>query len=70
MRNTTQLKAILQLFHVEFSMDDSITIQMTLVDKETNDFESFENESYSSLIRQAYNRGYKKKKRSSSLTLE
>ena len=62
MRNTTKLKAILKDYTVDFSMNDSSNIIMSIFAKEMDDSKIFENESYSVLISKAYSYANKQKK--------
>lgn len=62
MRNTTKLKAILKDYTVDLAMNDGINIIMTIFNKEIDDSETFENQSYSVLISKAYSYANKQKK--------
>ncbi len=54
MRNTTKLKQILLKYDLALSMEEDSLMKLTLVDKTTGRMKSFEHESYSQLISQAY----------------
>ncbi len=54
MRNTTKLKILLQKYTVSFDMDDDGLFTLLLTDKNTNDTNQFEGESYSRVLALAY----------------
>jgi hypothetical protein len=54
MRNTTKLKHILLKFDLDLSMQEDGLMKLTLIDKTTGTWTSFENNSYSSLISKCY----------------
>lgn len=54
MRNTTKLKAVLHLYHIDLSMNDQEVMVVNLFHKETGDVMTFEDNSYSKLISKAY----------------
>jgi len=54
MRNTTKLKAVLQHYHLDLSMNDNELIVLNLFHKESGDAMTFEDASYSKLISKAY----------------
>ncbi|MFW2475721.1 MAG: hypothetical protein ACN4EP_02335 [Sediminibacterium sp.] len=54
MRNTTKLKAILQYYHFDLSMNDLGVMVLNLYHKESGNAMTFEDASYSKLISKAY----------------
>lgn len=54
MRNTTKLKAILQHYHADFSMDDPETFILTLFHKTNGTSQEFRGTAYTSLIGKAF----------------
>lgn len=54
MRNTTKLKAVLQYYHIDLSMDNQELIVLHMFHKESGDAMTFEDHSYSKLISKAY----------------
>ncbi len=54
MRNTTKLKAILQYYHFDLSMNDLEVMVLNLYHKESGSAMTFEDSSYSKLITKAY----------------
>lgn len=54
MRNTTKLKAILQHYHADFSMEDQETFILTLFHKTDGSSQEFRGTAYTSLIGKAY----------------
>jgi hypothetical protein len=54
MRNTTKLKQILLKYDLDLSMDEDGLMKLTLVDKITGALNSFEHNSYSSLISKSH----------------
>lgn len=54
MRNTTKLKQILLKYDLALSMEEDTLMKLTLVDKNTGGFTSFEHSSYSQLISKCY----------------
>ena len=59
MRNTTKLKLILQLYHIDLSMDQEEIIVLNMFHKINGTAMTFEDKSYSKLISKAY--GYMNK---------
>jgi hypothetical protein len=54
MRNTTKLKQILLKYDLTLSMEEENLLKLTLVDKDTGSFMSFDHSSYSHLISKSY----------------
>jgi len=54
MRNTTKLKQLLLKYTIDLSMDDDGLMQLTLVDKQDGTMQTFEHNTYSTLISKAY----------------
>jgi len=54
MRNTTKLKQILLKYDLALSMEEENLLKLTLVDKTTGSFTSFEHSSYSQLLSRCY----------------
>ncbi len=54
MRNTTKLKAVLQHYHIDLSMNNAELMVLNLFHKVTGDAMIFEDSSYSKLIGKAY----------------
>jgi hypothetical protein len=54
MRNTTKLKQILLKYDLALSMEEETLLKLTLVDKNTGSFRSFEHSSYSQLLSKCY----------------
>jgi hypothetical protein len=54
MRNTTKLKQILLKYDLALSMEEENLLKLTLVDKNTGSFVSFEHSSYSQLLSKCY----------------
>lgn len=54
MRNTTKLKAVLQHYHLDLSMNDQELMIINLFHKQTGEAMTFEDLSYSKLIGKAY----------------
>ncbi|HCL04895.1 MAG TPA: hypothetical protein DHW64_02560 [Chitinophagaceae bacterium] len=54
MRNTTKLKAVLQHYHIDLSMNDQELMVVNLFHKQTGEAMTFEDASYSKLISKAY----------------
>jgi len=54
MRNTTKLKAVLQYYHIDLSMDNQELMVLHMFHKESGDAMTFEDRSYSKLISKAY----------------
>jgi hypothetical protein len=54
MRNTTKLKAVLQHYHLDLSMNDQELMVVNLFHKQTGEAMTFEDPSYSKLISKAY----------------
>ena len=54
MRNTTKLKTLLIKYTVSFNMDDDGLFVLLLTDKNTNNMQQFEAESYSKVLAKAY----------------
>jgi hypothetical protein len=54
MRNTTKLKQILLKYDLALSMEEENLLKLTLVDKSTGSFTSFEHSSYSQLLNKCY----------------
>jgi hypothetical protein len=54
MRNTTKLKQILLKYDLALSMEEENLLKLTLVDKITGRFYSFEHSSYSQLLSKSY----------------
>jgi len=54
MRNTTKLKQILLKYDLALSMEEENLLKLTLVDKNTGSFTSFEHSSYSQLLSRCY----------------
>ena len=54
MRNTTKLKQILLKYDLALSMEEENLLKLTLVDKITGSFSSFEHSSYSQLLSKCY----------------
>ena len=54
MRNTTKLKQILLKYDLALSMEEENLLKLTLVDKSTGSFTSFEHSSYSQLLSKCY----------------
>lgn len=54
MRNTTKLKAILQYYHFDLSMNDLGVMVLNLYHKDSGNAMTFEDTSYSKLITKAY----------------
>lgn len=59
MRNTTKLKLILQLYHIDLSMDHEEIMVLNMFHKENGTAMTFEEKSYSKLISKAF--GYMNK---------
>lgn len=59
MRNTSKLKLILQLYHIDLSMDQEEIIVLNMFHKVNGTAMTFEDKSYSKLISKAY--GYMNK---------
>lgn len=54
MRNTTKLKLVLQLYHIDLSMDQEEIIVLNMFHKVNGTAMTFEDKSYSKLISKAY----------------
>jgi hypothetical protein len=54
MRNTTKLKQILLKYDLALSMEEDNLLKLTLVDKNSGSFASFEHSSYSLLLNKCY----------------
>lgn len=65
MRNTSKLKAVLQYYHIDLSMNDQELMVVNLFHKETGEAMTFEDSSYSKLINKAYSYMNKQLKESS-----
>jgi hypothetical protein len=63
MRNTTKLKQILLKYDLALSMEEENLLKLTLVDKNTGSFTSFEHSSYSQLLSKCYSFFLKELKR-------
>lgn len=54
MRNTSKLKLVLQLYHIDLSMDQEEIIVLNMFHKVNGTAMTFEDKSYSKLISKAY----------------
>jgi hypothetical protein len=54
MRNSSKLKNILQLYTINLDMDDGECIQLALTNKRTGVTETFEHETYTKVLEQAF----------------
>ena len=63
MRNTTKLKQILLKYDIGLSMEEENLLKLTLVDKNTGSFASFESNSYSQLLSICYSHFLKQLKK-------